>query len=549
MKRLSKMLAFVLVIALAVSMMPVGSKTVYAAEVIDEVEGSEEIPEVEEAEPQPDTGAKPEPSPEPVPEHQHEIVEDAAVEATCTETGLTAGSHCSSCEEVIVAQEEVEALGHDFSKWKTVKKATYTEKGTKERTCSRCELKETQDIPVLTLKATTLTVKATYTNYITLSWKKVANADCYQVYRSTSKSGKYSQIATVEKLTYKNSNLKPGKTYYYKVYACGPEAAYKSSESNIVTGKTALPAPTMKKTVNVTNNSIEISWEKVSGANGYYIYRKSTSGSFSRIATVTSGSTLTYTDKKASAAYSYKVRAYRTISGTKYSGYDSEIIQTRVLKKPTVTIVPSETELKDKVTWKAVTGATHYELYYRIDEEGKWKKAAQTTKRSYTMEIDHGKVYYYKVRALYKKDGVTSYGAYSANKNSIHYYYPQYTARTRVSYEYEVSVKYIQVSIKNKGTETMKIYSDDATLYNSSNDVSDLQLYNYKEYKKTGKYKKVSSVNVKPGESTTLLFGVKDGKAMFSEASVVAFAFSYDGVLWVNACNISTEYYDYVGVL
>ena len=37
---------------------------------------------------------------------------DTAVAATCTETGLTEGKHCSVCGEVLVAQEVVAALGH-----------------------------------------------------------------------------------------------------------------------------------------------------------------------------------------------------------------------------------------------------------------------------------------------------------------------------------------------------------------------------------------------------------------------------------------------------
>jgi len=42
----------------------------------------------------------------------HKVVIDAAVEATCTTTGLTEGSHCSACGEVLVAQTVVDALGH-----------------------------------------------------------------------------------------------------------------------------------------------------------------------------------------------------------------------------------------------------------------------------------------------------------------------------------------------------------------------------------------------------------------------------------------------------
>ncbi len=47
-------------------------------------------------------------------EHTHTVVVDEAVTATCTETGLTEGSHCSVCGEVLSEQEIVPALGHDM---------------------------------------------------------------------------------------------------------------------------------------------------------------------------------------------------------------------------------------------------------------------------------------------------------------------------------------------------------------------------------------------------------------------------------------------------
>ena len=42
----------------------------------------------------------------------HTEVIDEAVAPTCAATGLTAGTHCSVCNEVLVAQEVVDALGH-----------------------------------------------------------------------------------------------------------------------------------------------------------------------------------------------------------------------------------------------------------------------------------------------------------------------------------------------------------------------------------------------------------------------------------------------------
>lgn len=43
---------------------------------------------------------------------EHEVAVDQAVEATCTETGLTEGKHCSVCNAVIVKQEVIPAKGH-----------------------------------------------------------------------------------------------------------------------------------------------------------------------------------------------------------------------------------------------------------------------------------------------------------------------------------------------------------------------------------------------------------------------------------------------------
>lgn len=45
----------------------------------------------------------------------HEVIVDQAINATCIESGLSAGSHCNLCGEILVAQEIIPPKGHSTS--------------------------------------------------------------------------------------------------------------------------------------------------------------------------------------------------------------------------------------------------------------------------------------------------------------------------------------------------------------------------------------------------------------------------------------------------
>lgn len=84
-----------------------------------------------------------------VPATGHTSVTDEGYAATCTKTGLTEGSHCSVCNETIVAQETLPVLGHQEETLSAVA-ATCTETGlTEGKYCGRCDatLTEQQTIP------------------------------------------------------------------------------------------------------------------------------------------------------------------------------------------------------------------------------------------------------------------------------------------------------------------------------------------------------------------------------------------------------------------
>lgn len=76
-------------------------------------------------------------------EHTPETV--PAKDATCTEKGKTEGSKCSVCKEVLTAQEDIDALGHNFSITVSGTQPTCRHGGTATMKCSRCDETQTQN--------------------------------------------------------------------------------------------------------------------------------------------------------------------------------------------------------------------------------------------------------------------------------------------------------------------------------------------------------------------------------------------------------------------
>ena len=66
----------------------------------------------------------------------HVVVTDRAVAATCTEPGLSEGSHCSICGTVFTAQAEIPALGHTYTSAKVP--ATCQDYEKLQYTCGNC---------------------------------------------------------------------------------------------------------------------------------------------------------------------------------------------------------------------------------------------------------------------------------------------------------------------------------------------------------------------------------------------------------------------------
>ena len=81
-----------------------------------------------------------------IPKKGHTVVKDEAVEATCTATGKTEGSHCSVCNTVIQAQEIIPKTDHRWDDGEIVTEATCTETGIKKISCTVCGESKTESV-------------------------------------------------------------------------------------------------------------------------------------------------------------------------------------------------------------------------------------------------------------------------------------------------------------------------------------------------------------------------------------------------------------------
>ena len=86
-----------------------------------------------------------------------------------------------------------------------------------------------------------LTFSVKTSNYITLMWDKCVGVTGYEVYRATTKNGTYTKVATIAATSYKNTGLKKGTTYYYKV------RAYKTVGSTKIYGNYSTVYPVVAK--------------------------------------------------------------------------------------------------------------------------------------------------------------------------------------------------------------------------------------------------------------------------------------------------------------
>ncbi len=260
-------------------------------------------------------------------------------------------------------------------------------------------------------KASTPTASSITDTSVKLSWKAVSGASGYVV--EYYKSGKWVTLKAVTSTKYTVSGLKAKSTYYFRVkaYKKGTSGVAYGAESSYVKVNTLLGAPKLVASA-ATDNAIKVSWGKVSGAAGYVLQRYD--GKKWVNVKVTTATTYTLTKLKANTTYPFRAVAYyKSGSKTVYGAYSATLsVSTAPVKTSTVKI-SSPTSSTLTVSWKAVSGASGYKVFYSTNNKS-WKSVT-TTKTSVTLtKLSANTKYYVKVQVLKKTAGIYATSAYSA---------------------------------------------------------------------------------------------------------------------------------------
>ncbi len=176
-------------------------------------------------------------------------------------------------------------------------------------------------------KVTAVKVSSVKTTAFNLSWEKTKATSRYYVYQYNSKKKKYVKVAELKKPSYKVTVLKAGTTYKFKIKTVklsdGKALCTNTSEVFSFTTKPAKVGALKASSVKKTN--LTLSWDKVTGAEKYQIYKyDGGKKKYVRVATVDGKTKYKVKGLKAGTSYKFKVRALKTLNGKKYyGGYSS----------------------------------------------------------------------------------------------------------------------------------------------------------------------------------------------------------------------------------
>lgn len=161
-----------------------------------------------------------------------------------------------------------------------------------------------------------------------------------------------------------------------------------------------------------TENSVKISWKKLSGVTGYKVYLYNDKTNKYEHYITTKETNVKIKKLKAVTKYNIKVKAYKNNNGIQYNGSKSSALKVMTApKKVNKLKVKTKSKNSIKLNWKKVNGATGYKVYIYNAKTKKYEYYGKTKSTSITIKkLSKNKSYKIKVRAYKTFQGKQYFG-------------------------------------------------------------------------------------------------------------------------------------------
>ena len=191
--------------------------------------------------------------------------------------------------------------------------------------------------------------------------------------------------------------------------------------SDMYSHKTLPKKVTGVKAGNVEDTSVKLTWSKVTGADGYFVYLYDSKTKKSTLLDTVDTNACEIKNLSPKTTYSYKVAAYVEGENDTYNGTLSgackvvtkEAKQIKPVKVSGMKVTKAGTT-SATISWNAQDKVSGYRVYLYDKKTKKSTFVKATSKNSYTMKgLKPATQYYVKVKAYAKANGTTLYGAAS----------------------------------------------------------------------------------------------------------------------------------------
>ncbi len=226
--------------------------------------------------------------------------------------------------------------------------------------------------------ATGLSASAITTTSATVSWAAVSGANDYDVDYKTTASSTWINAATATTLTSADlGGLAASTTYDWRVRAncTAGSGAYASAQFTMLT---PCNAPTGLTSSAITFSSATISWTAAGGADSYDVdYKTSASSTWINAATATTLTSADLGGLTSGTTYDWRVRTNCSEGTGNY--VSSQFTTLTPCNAPSGLSSSAITSNSATVSWGAVSGASSYDVDYKLSTSGTWINSITAT--------------------------------------------------------------------------------------------------------------------------------------------------------------------------